>query len=45
MRKTFHDFITNEWPHLVAQVSQNTWLLRAILGAILALAIATIVTG
>jgi len=43
--KDFEDFLANAWPHLVAEVKMNTWLLRVVLAAIIGGAVAIIVAG
>ena len=44
-RKTFRDFLENEWPHLVAKVDMNTRLLFVVIASIIGGAIAVIVAG
>ena len=43
--KSFHDFLLNHWPHLVAKVDLNTKLLCVGIAAILGGAIAVIMAG
>lgn len=38
--KTFEEFLSNDWPHLVAEVASNTKLLYIVLAAIVGAAIA-----
>ena len=43
--RDFRDFLTNHWPHLVAQVALNTKLLFCVVVVIIGAAVGIIVAG